>query len=76
VHARRGGEKIEQPGARRELRTLLQDLGVPPWIRARMPLLLAADQQEVLAAADFAFSPALLELQSRLDTRLRWMPAD
>ena len=41
VVARRGGERLSLPGraGTRELKKLLQEAGVPPWIRARMPLL-------------------------------------
>ncbi|NHA15286.1 tRNA lysidine(34) synthetase TilS [Thioalkalivibrio sp. XN279] len=41
VVARRGGERLELPGraGSRALKKLLQDAGVPPWIRTRMPLL-------------------------------------
>jgi tRNA(Ile)-lysidine synthase len=60
VHARRGGERIALP--RRDhthaLKHVLQDLGVPPWLRARMPLLSDADGA-LLAAGDVAYSAAL-----------------
>src|SRR5690606_29675830 len=52
VHARAGGERITLPGRRHShaLKHVLQDLGVPPWIRARLPLLSDRDGT-VLAAA-------------------------
>ncbi|MCW5581400.1 MAG: tRNA lysidine(34) synthetase TilS, partial [Luteimonas sp.] len=57
VHARVGGERIRLPGRRHghALKHVLQDLGVPPWIRARLPLLSGTDGQ-LLAAGDLAFS--------------------
>jgi tRNA(Ile)-lysidine synthase len=75
VGARRGGERLQQAGARRELRTLLQDLGVPPWVRARLPLLWSAEG-ELLAAADLALAPGFEAQQRAAQTRLRWAPPD
>ncbi len=65
VHARHGGERIALPGRshRHALKHLLQVQGVPPWERARMPLLSATDG-ELLAAGDAIVS-------ARLDTWLR-----
>ena len=57
VHARAGGERITLPGRRHShaLKHVLQDLGVPPWIRARLPLL--SDRAgTLLAAGDVALS--------------------
>ncbi len=53
AHARRGGERIQQPGRSRHhtLKHVLQALGIAPWVRARMPLLSTADG-ELLAAGD------------------------
>jgi tRNA(Ile)-lysidine synthase len=74
VQPRRGGERLAQAGVRRELRTLLQDLGLPPWQRERLPLLLDADGT-VLAAADLAQAPAFAARLAALGTRLRWRRA-
>ena len=40
VVTRRGGERLELPGraGSRALKKLLQEAGLPPWIRARLPL--------------------------------------
>ncbi|PBS12102.1 hypothetical protein CMZ82_11690 [Lysobacteraceae bacterium NML93-0792] len=56
VQARRGGERIALPGRTHShaLRHVLQDLGVPPWVRARLPLL-CDGAGRVLAAGDLAF---------------------
>lgn len=45
VTFRRGGEKCRLPGRRHRhtLKNLLQDAGVPPWQRARIPLILVND---------------------------------
>ena len=50
---RRGGERLQLPGEehRRRLKTLLQDAAVPPWWRARLPLLVD-DRGRVLAAGE------------------------
>ena len=57
MHTRIGGERIRLPGRRHghALKHVLQDLGVPPWVRARLPLLSTADGR-LLAAANLAFS--------------------
>jgi tRNA(Ile)-lysidine synthase len=75
VRPRRGGERLRQPGAHRELRTLLQDLGVPPWVRARLPLLFDAGG-ELLAAGDVALAPAFAARLAAAGTRLRWRRDD
>jgi tRNA(Ile)-lysidine synthase len=61
VHARRGGERIALPGRSHThaLKHVLQDAGMPPWQRERLPLLSTADGRLLAAgdrvlAADFA----------------------
>ena len=73
VRPRRGGERLRQAGAHRELRTLLQDLGIPPWVRERLPLLFDA-AGELLAAADLALAPTFSQRLRAAGTRLRWAP--
>jgi tRNA(Ile)-lysidine synthase len=53
VHARRGGERIALPGRshRHALKHVLQDAGMPPWRRERLPLLSSRDGA-LLAAGD------------------------
>jgi tRNA(Ile)-lysidine synthase len=57
VAARRGGERIRLPGRSHShsLKHALQARDIPPWQRARMPLLFAADG-ELLAAGDLLMS--------------------
>jgi len=76
VCARRGGERLVLPGRTHssELKRVLQDLGVPPWQRARLPLLFAPDG-ELLAAGDVALSGRLREWLSSHGTRLELHPA-
>lgn len=58
VRYRRGGESIRPAGGThtRELRTLLQEHGIPPWMRERLPLVYAGD--ELLAVGDLFLSAA------------------
>lgn len=55
AHVRQGGERILLPGRGEQHHTLkhvLQEQGVPPWERARMPLLSTGDNGILLAVAD------------------------
>jgi tRNA(Ile)-lysidine synthase len=72
VRARQGGERLRLPGRdhHTELKTLLQSLGVPPWQRARLPLVFAADG-ELLAAGDVAVSARLAAWLAQGGHRLR-----
>ncbi|HEY5849392.1 MAG TPA: tRNA lysidine(34) synthetase TilS [Lysobacter sp.] len=73
AHARHGGERFVQPGRSHShaLKHVLQDLGVPPWVRDRLPLLGDGNGQ-VLAIADLAYSgPFDAWLRAR-GARLAW----
>ena len=56
VSYRRGGEHVKPAGTAhtRELRTLLQEAGIPPWQRGRIPLI--HDGEELLAVGDLFLS--------------------
>lgn len=73
VHARRGGERIVLPGRTHShaLKHVLQGLGVPPWVRARLPLL-SDDEGRVLAAGDLAYSAPFDAWLRRHGARLAW----
>lgn len=73
VHPRRGGERIVLPGRAHShaLKHVLQDLGVPPWERTRLPLLSSADG-EVLAAADRAYCARLDDWLRERNARIEW----
>ncbi|MBS0192919.1 MAG: tRNA lysidine(34) synthetase TilS [Proteobacteria bacterium] len=77
VRARRGGERIRLPGRghSHELKHVLQDRGVPPWSRIRMPLLFAVDG-ELLAAGDAIVAARLDAWLRENDARLRWLDND
>src|SRR3546814_2520187 len=75
VHARHGGERIRLPGRDHShaLKHVLQDLGVPPWQRERLPLLSDASG-EVHAAGDRAVSAPLDAWLRTHGAHLRWQP--
>jgi len=58
VRYRRGGERVKPAGSAhmRDLRTLLQESGIPPWMRERIPLICNGD--ELLAIGDLILSDA------------------
>ncbi|NGY03546.1 tRNA lysidine(34) synthetase TilS [Solimonas terrae] len=58
----RGGERLKPAAGRhsRSLKQLCQEAGIPPWVRVRMPLLLAGD--ELLAIAGYWRSAKAVEL--------------
>lgn len=70
VRPRCGGERIRllADGPNRELKHVLQELGLPPWLRARLPLVWRGEI--LLAAGDVASDPAL----RASGARLRWLP--
>lgn len=74
VHARQGGERIALPGRghTHALKNALQDLGVPPWERARLPLV--SDGETLLAAGDLLYSAAFDEWLRERGARLVWTP--
>jgi tRNA(Ile)-lysidine synthase len=69
VRYRRGGEAIKPAGDAhtRELRTLLQESGIPPWQRERIPLIYAGD--ELLAVGDLFLSDAGARWCAKHETR-------
>ncbi len=76
VHARRGGERIVLPGRTHShtLKHVLQDLGVPPWERERLPLLSDAEGR-LLAAGDLVYSAGFDAWLREHGARLHWIRA-
>lgn len=72
VGARRGGERIRLQGAghSRSLKKLLQERGVFPWMRDRVPLLYAGD--ELVAVADMWIADGYAALPGSTGYRVRW----
>jgi len=74
VHTRRGGERLRLPGRthHHSLQHALQQHGVPPWQRTRLPLLSASDG-ELLAAGDRVISARMQEWLQQHGASLRWI---
>ena len=75
VRARHGGERIALPGRSHHhaLKHVLQDLGLPPWERERLPLLEDGDG-ELLAAGDRVIAAPLRAWLDARGARLAWAP--
>jgi tRNA(Ile)-lysidine synthase len=76
VHGRVGGERLRLPGRthRHALKHLLQDAGLPPWARARLPLLSTADG-ELLAAGDRFLDAGFARWLAERGATLTWTRA-
>jgi tRNA(Ile)-lysidine synthase len=72
VRSRRGGERLKPTGRAhtRELRALLQEAGIPPWLRAQIPLIYSEDR--LIAAGDVFLSAAAMEMCERLGAGIVW----
>ena len=75
VSYRRGGERLQPAGHAHncQLRTLLQEAGIPPWLRLRIPLIYAGDA--LIAVGDKLASAAGQELCARHAARIVWATA-
>lgn len=73
VHARQGGERIVLPGRGHShaLKNMLQEAGMPPWQRERLPLLSSTDGT-LLATGDAILSGPLADWLHARDARLHW----
>lgn len=73
LHARRGGERVTLPQRSHShaLKHVLQDLGVPPWERERLPLVSDPDGT-LLAAGDLVHSAEFDAWLRERGTRLVW----
>jgi tRNA(Ile)-lysidine synthase len=77
VHARQGGERLVRPGRSHShaLKQVLQELGVPPWERERLPLL-SDPSGELLAAGDLVQSARFDAWLRGKGARLSWHRED
>ena len=73
ARARHGGERIRLPGREHShtLKHVLQERDMPPWIRARMPLLFSGDGQ-LHAAGDVVLSAWMEAWLRSCGAGLRW----
>lgn len=76
IRFRRGGEKLRPQGSRhrRDLKTLMQERGIPPWLRDRFPLLYVGSDLAAVAGlwVDGNFAAAGDEMAWQID----WRAAD
>jgi tRNA(Ile)-lysidine synthase len=72
VRYRHGGERMKPAGKphTRQLRLLLQEAGIPPWLRAQVPLIYCGD--ELIAAGDLFLSAAAHDLCARIGAQIVW----
>lgn len=76
VRARRAGDRIRtRPhGSRQELKHFFRVAGVPPWLRAAIPIL--EWDNEPAALGDWVLGNRLHEWLRENDQQIRWQPAD
>jgi len=75
VRHRVGGERLRLPGRRtRPLKKLLQEAGVPPWCRGRLPLVYVGE--ELAAVADLWVADGFEAADGALGWRLEWRDSD
>lgn len=74
IRPRRGGERIRLHGQQHsDLRKRLQEIGLPPWQRERMPLLFDATG-ELQAAGDLLLAADLRTQLAAMNCQLVWQP--
>jgi tRNA(Ile)-lysidine synthase len=72
---RQGGEQVTVAGRQsRPLKKILQDAGVPPWLRDRIPMLYAGD--ELVAVADLLVCEGWLTRDAQDACRIVWAHPD
>jgi tRNA(Ile)-lysidine synthase len=73
IRFRSGGERLELPFGHKALKNLLQELDIPPWQRARLPLVQSGGK--LLAVADCWLHPSLRATsRTRRRAHLRFAP--
>lgn len=73
VRFRRGGERLRLRASSRALKALLQERGVPPWIRGRLPLVFIG--HELAAVADLLVADPFAAVSAEAGVTLHWYPA-
>lgn len=76
LRLRQGGERICLPGREgsRSLKKLLQQAGLPPWLREQLPLIYVDDQ--LAAVADLWLAEGFEATDQQLGWLLRWDSSD
>jgi len=74
IRVRQGGEQLQLPGRRHhhQLKKLLQAAGIPPWERARLPLLFCG--QDLVAVADRWVCRDFASASTEPGLRIVWEP--
>ncbi len=72
VRLRAGGERIDLGGGRRPLKKILQERGIPPWERARLPLVF--HRGELVAVPGVGVDRAFRAIPGNPAWRLVWTP--
>ncbi|MDN5870680.1 MAG: tRNA lysidine(34) synthetase TilS [Nitrococcus sp.] len=70
VRFRQGGERVQVHGQARALKRLLQEWGVPPWVRAHLPLVYIG--QDLAAVADLLVTDPFLAGPAEPGLELHW----
>ena len=73
VRLRRGGERLRLPGRAHDtdLKTWLQAVGVPPWVRARLPLIVVGER--IAGVADWLVCEGFAAAPGAAGHRPRWI---
>jgi tRNA(Ile)-lysidine synthase len=74
VRFRKGGEHIDFNGHRRELKTLLHEAGIPPWVRDGLPLL--HDAAGLFCVPGIVVRDAATGVQAGDRVAVRWYPRE
>ncbi|MDN5850757.1 MAG: tRNA lysidine(34) synthetase TilS [Nitrococcus sp.] len=73
VRFRQGGERVQVRGQARALKRLLQERGVPPWLRTRLPLVYIG--HDLAAVADLLIADPFRAGSTEPGLELRWHTA-
>ncbi len=76
VNTRLGGERIHicSSGHHKNVKDILREAGIPPWLRPSVPLLYT--QENMLAVGDLVISTCLDKWLDKNQSRLSWQPTD
>lgn len=74
IRYRQGGETIKPPGHEhaKRLKKLFQEIGLPPWLRDRVPLIFYSDQ--LIAVTDLCVAEHYAAKQLEPSWQIKWQP--